>query len=88
VPTVQVRYLAGFSTLAGRRSERLRTRPGQTLGELLTRLGRRHGRAFARALASTEGREVMFLLNDRVVGTDAVLRHNDRLIISRPMGGG
>ena len=86
---ITVKYLMTFSQLTGKKSEQLDLDDGCTIENLLDQLIMKYGRKFKKALElDIENRSVLFMVNDNNGELGTVLKSNDVVLISYPVGGG
>jgi len=83
MPLVTVKYLTVFSSLTGRREEKVRLPQGAKLRHLAEQLHRKYGREF-----KEHADHAMFLVNGRQADLDEPLNHGDTVVLSYPVGGG
>lgn len=86
---IKVKYLMTFSQITGCKSEDIDIPEQSTLDQLLEKLVLKHGRKFKKALErDIDHRSVIFMVNSTVNERSTVLKENDEVLISYPVGGG
>ena len=86
---IKVRYLMTFSQLAGKRAEELDIAEGSTIGKLVERLCRIHGKNFGKYLRdSLKNNTAAFLRNGEVASMEDALVRGDEVTVSHIVGGG
>ena len=89
---VRIQLFAMFKEIAGKKEIVQDIHPEMTLGEVLAELARKYDKDFAETIDGNTGQvdvNTLVMLNGRNVrDIDAKLKHNDRIIITVPVGGG
>ena len=89
MPQVTVKYLMAFSQVTGKQSESFSINKGDTISDLLNSLYNRYGRKFKKLVEQDfENRSVMFVVNGESKEKSTVLKGDDEVLISYPVGGG
>jgi MoaD family protein len=89
MPLITVKYLMAFSQVTGKQSESFSVNEGDTISDLLDSLYNRYGRKFKKLVEQDfENRSVMFVVNGESKEKTTVLKGDDEVLISYPVGGG
>lgn len=89
---VRIQLFAMFKEIAGKKEIVQDIHSKTTLGEVLVELARKYDKDFAETIDEKTGQvdvNTLVMLNGRNVrDTDVELKHDDRIIITVPVGGG